>query len=74
MLYLDLILRSAFLTPTVVICLQTNPSLVYAAARLPEYKAIVDNAIEYSKKSGLTGVALNELLLDKVRTFFLYPR
>lgn len=34
---------------------------------MPEYKALVDDAIQYSKKTGLSGAALNELLLDKVR-------
>ena len=48
----------------------TNPSLVNAAARLPEYKGVVDDAIQYAKKSGLSGVALNELLLDKLFVAF----
>ena len=44
----------------------TNPSLVNAAARLPEYRSLVDDALAYAKKSGLTGKAQMDLLLDKV--------
>ena len=46
--------------------IQTNPSLVYAAARLPEYKALVDDAVAYGKKHGAKGAELTELVLDKV--------
>lgn len=44
----------------------TNPSLVNAAARLPEYASLVDDAVAYAKKSGLKGTELMELLLDKL--------
>lgn len=44
----------------------TNPSLVNAAARLAEYKNLVDDAIVYAKKSGLTGTDQMDLLLDKL--------
>lgn len=30
----------------------TNPSLILAATEIPEYKSLVDNAIEYGKKKG----------------------
>lgn len=43
----------------------TNPSLVNAAARLPEYKHLVDDAIAYTKKAGLSGGEQMDLLLDK---------
>lgn len=39
-----------------------------AAARLPEYRALVDDAVAYAKKSGLAGKEQMDLLLDKVRT------
>jgi transaldolase len=44
----------------------TNPSLVNAAARLPEYKHILEDAIASVKKSGLSGQEQMNLLLDKV--------
>jgi transaldolase len=48
------------------VCVQTNPSLVYAAARLPEYKALVDDAVAYGKKHGAKGTELLHLVLDKI--------
>lgn len=48
----------------------TNPSLMNAAARLPEYKHLVDDAVAYARQSGLTGGALMELLLDKLSVNF----
>jgi transaldolase len=44
----------------------TNPSLVFAAARLPEYKPLVDDAVAYGKKHGVKGAELMELVLDKI--------
>lgn len=49
----------------------TNPSLINAASRLPEYKHIVDEAIAYVKASGIEGKAeRTELLLDKLSAAF----
>ncbi len=48
----------------------TNPSLVNAAARLPEYRHLVDDAVEYGKKSGATGNELLSLTLDKLAVNF----
>lgn len=30
----------------------TNPSLIYAAAQMPEYQYLIDDALEYGKKAG----------------------
>ncbi len=30
----------------------TNPSLIYAAAQMPDYQRLIDNAIEYGRKTG----------------------
>lgn len=48
----------------------TNPSLINSAARLPEYKHLVDDAIAYGKRSGLTGNELMDLVLDKLAANF----
>lgn len=48
----------------------TNPSLINNAARLPEYKHLVDDAVSYGKKSGLTGRELMDLVLDKIAVNF----
>jgi transaldolase len=32
----------------------TNPSLLYTASQLPQYKQLVDEAIEFGKKHGKT--------------------
>ena len=48
----------------------TNPSLVNAAARLPEYRHIVDEALAYAKKSGATGREQMDVLLDKLFVSF----
>jgi transaldolase len=46
----------------------TNPSLLNTAARLPEYKHLVDDALAYVRRSGVTDKRERmELLLDKVR-------
>jgi hypothetical protein len=45
----------------------TNPSLILAASRLPEYKHVVDDAVAFGKTSGKQGTELMELVLDKVR-------
>lgn len=48
----------------------TNPSLINAAARLAEYKPLVDDAIAYGKRSGLAGADLMALVLDKLAANF----
>jgi transaldolase len=45
----------------------TNPSLIFQAAKLPEYKHVVDEAVAFAKASGKKGHELMELVLDKVR-------
>jgi transaldolase len=45
----------------------TNPSLIFAAAKMPEYKHVVDEALAYAQRSGKAGAEQMELLLDRVR-------
>lgn len=44
----------------------TNPSLVYAAAGLPQYQHLVEEAIQYAKKHGKDVAEQVELATDKV--------
>eukprot|EP00040_Diaphanoeca_grandis_P004851 m.30359 g.30359 ORF g.30359 m.30359 type:complete len:324 (+) comp16270_c0_seq1:75-1046(+) len=44
----------------------TNPSLVYAAAQMPQYKHLVDEAVEYAKKNGKTDAEKIQLAQDKL--------
>lgn len=44
----------------------TNPSLIYAAAQMPQYKHLVDEAIEYGKKTGSCIDSKLEAVMDKV--------
>lgn len=44
----------------------TNPSLVYAASQMPEYKSLVDDAVAYAKKNGKTDAEKLELAQDKL--------
>ncbi|MCM8536935.1 MAG: transaldolase [Lentisphaeraceae bacterium] len=44
----------------------TNPSLIYAAAQMPQYKHLVDEAIEYGKANGDTPESKLEAVMDKV--------
>jgi len=48
----------------------TNPSLILQAASKPEYKHLVDQAIEEHKGSDLTGDALIESILDRILIIF----
>jgi transaldolase len=49
----------------------TNPSLISAAARLPEYRALVDDAIAFGKASAPGGGAEQmALILDKLSVNF----
>jgi len=42
----------------------TNPSLIFKAAQMPEYKAVVDKAIADAKKAGATGQRLLDEVMD----------
>lgn len=46
----------------------TNPSLINSAARLPEYKHLVDEAVAYAKASGASDMMA--VLLDKLAVSF----
>jgi transaldolase len=48
----------------------TNPSLIFKAAQMPAYKAIVDKAIADTRKSGATGQALLDQIMDNVLVLF----
>jgi transaldolase len=48
----------------------TNPSLIFKAAQMPAYKAIVDKAIADTRKSGATGHALLDQIMDNVLVLF----
>lgn len=44
----------------------TNPSLILAAASLPEYQHLIDEAIAYGKKKGLSKEEEKALVLDRI--------
>ena len=44
----------------------TNPSLILAAASLPEYQHLIDEAISYGKKQSLTKEEEKNLIMDKI--------
>jgi transaldolase len=48
----------------------TNPSLVYKAAALPQYKHLLDDAVNYGKKNGRDPAQALEMALDKVAVNF----
>ena len=48
----------------------TNPSLIYAAAQLPQYKHLVDDALNYGRKNGKTLRSQVELAMDKLSVNF----
>lgn len=48
----------------------TNPSLILAAAEKPEYKHLVEKAVEEHKGSDLTGSALVESVIDRILILF----
>jgi len=48
----------------------TNPSLVYAASQLPQYRHLVDDAIEYGKKHGKDTNEKTLIALDKLAVNF----
>ena len=48
----------------------TNPSLVYKAAAMPQYKHLLDDAVAYAKQNGSGDQGAVELALDKVAVNF----
>jgi len=48
----------------------TNPSLVYAASQLPQYKHLVEEAVEYGKKHGKDTNEKTLVALDKLAVNF----
>eukprot|EP00698_Gefionella_okellyi_P010283 TRINITY_DN2659_c0_g1_i1.p1 TRINITY_DN2659_c0_g1~~TRINITY_DN2659_c0_g1_i1.p1 ORF type:complete len:341 (-),score=103.10 TRINITY_DN2659_c0_g1_i1:38-1006(-) len=48
----------------------TNPSLLLAAAQIPAYSHLVDDAIAYGKQSGATGDVQLSLICDKLAVNF----
>lgn len=48
----------------------TNPSLVFAAAQLPQYQHLVDEAVEYGLSKGNNKAKQTEIVLDKLAVNF----
>jgi transaldolase len=48
----------------------TNPSLIYAAAQMPQYKHVVDEAIAYGRKAGTCLESRLEAAMDKLSVNF----
>lgn len=48
----------------------TNPSLLYKAARMPEYEALVTETIETARQGGLGGEALLDDIIDRLAVKF----
>ena len=48
----------------------TNPSLVYAAAQLPQYQHLVDEAVEYGMANASSSEARTGLILDRLAVVF----
>lgn len=48
----------------------TNPSLIYAASQLPQYSALVDEAIAYAKANKSNKAAQVQLAMDKLAVNF----
>ncbi|MFZ4457120.1 MAG: transaldolase [Bacteroidales bacterium] len=48
----------------------TNPSLIYSASTIPQYSALVDEAIAYAKANGTTKKAQVDLAMDRVAVNF----
>jgi transaldolase len=44
----------------------TNPSLIYAAAQIPEYQHLIDDAVAYGRKAGKTGAEKLTKTVDKL--------
>lgn len=51
----------------------TNPSLIYAAAQMPAYSHLVDDAIAYGKKLSVSNEAERlDIIMDKLAVNFGY--
>src|SRR5215471_16579560 len=48
----------------------TNPSLILKAAQMPAYKALVEQALTDNRKSGVTGKALLNQIVDDLLVLF----
>jgi len=48
----------------------TNPSLIYAAAKLPQYRTLVEEAMEYGRAKADTLDARKALILDRLAVLF----
>lgn len=48
----------------------TNPSLIFAAAQMPQYTHLVDEAINFGKQSKSTGQELLDAILDRLAVNF----
>ena len=48
----------------------THPSLILKAAQMPAYQQLVDHAIADNRKSGLTGKALLDQIMDELLVLF----
>jgi len=48
----------------------TNPSLIFKAAQMPEYRFVVDKAIAENKKSGAGGEKLRRNIMDDLLVLF----
>ncbi len=48
----------------------TNPSLIFKAAQMPEYKELVERAIAQGRKSSLAGKALVSQIMDDLLVLF----
>src|SRR5438067_9643002 len=48
----------------------TNPSLIFKAAQMPVYKALVEKAIADARQSGTTGTALLHEVMDQLLVAF----
>ena len=48
----------------------TNPSLIFAAAQMPQYGHLVDDAVGYGKQSGSDGQELLDTILDRLAVNF----
>ena len=44
----------------------TNPSLITAAAQNPQYKPLIDEAVQYAKSKAKSAQQLRSLLMDKL--------
>jgi transaldolase len=48
----------------------TNPSLIFKAAQMPAYKALVEKAVTDNRKSGVSGEALLSRIMDELLVLF----